>query len=40
MSTTLPPREEDAVLVCSACGREYGDSTVPMDTTALEPGLA
>ena len=40
VSTTLPPQEEDALLVCSACGREFGDSKVPMDATGEERGLA
>ena len=41
VSTKLPPRDEDAVLVCSACGKEFGETgTVPPETIAEEPGLA
>jgi predicted RNA-binding Zn-ribbon protein involved in translation (DUF1610 family) len=33
VSTELPPREEDAVLVCPACGSRFGEKSA---TTAGE----
>jgi len=41
VSTKLPPRDEHAALVCSACGREFGETEIaPVERIAEEPGLA